>query len=345
MRNRFPFACTPIGWFAVAHSDELPVGAVTPLAYFGAEQVLFRAEDGTARMLDAHCPHLGAHLGHGGVVEGNLLRCPFHGWSFDREGVCAKIPHASKIPPGAKVRAWPVQERNGLIFAYYHPAREAPTHEVPLVAEHGATGWTPYVRRRWKVRTNVHEMVENAFDAAHFRHLHALRDMPTPEVMFDGPACRMSARAVMNTPAGPASSALDIRKTGLGVGTARFTGFIETLVLTLLTPVDDEHVDMRLCFTMKDVPDEPRAQAAGAAFVNELVRQVEQDIRIWENKAYLERPLLSQGDELISAFRRWARQFYPRLSLSTAPPAPRRCPPGADRPEGEGEVVEDRTGV
>lgn len=321
MKNRFPFAATPVGWFVVAHADELAPGAVVPLAYFGGEQVLFRAEDGSAHLLDAHCPHLGAHLGHGGVVEGGLLRCPFHAWTFDGGGTCTRIPHAGKIPPAARVRSWPLLERNGLLLAYYHPSGEAPPYEVPAVPEYGAAGWTPYVRRRWKIRTNVHEMVENAFDAMHFRHLHALSNMPTPDVTFEGVTCRMFANATMNTPAGPASGALDIRKTGLGFGTARFTGFIETLVLTLLTPIDDEYVDMRLCFTMKDVPNEPRAQAAGMAFVNELVRQVEQDIRVWEHKTYLERPLLCEGDELIPRYRRWARQFYPRLSLATVPAA------------------------
>ena len=66
---RFPFSSNPIGWFAVAYSHDLPAGGVLPLAYFGTDLVAFRAEDGTAHVLDAHCPHLGAHLGHGGVVE------------------------------------------------------------------------------------------------------------------------------------------------------------------------------------------------------------------------------------------------------------------------------------
>src|SRR5262249_47971167 len=70
----------PFGWFAVAYSDELGAGQVKALRYFGRELVLWRGEDGTARLLDAYCRHLGAHLGHGGRVNGNDIECPFHAW-------------------------------------------------------------------------------------------------------------------------------------------------------------------------------------------------------------------------------------------------------------------------
>ena len=85
---RFSFPPYPVGWFQVDYSDELEVGEVKPLEYFGRDMVLFRAEDGTAHVLDAFCPHLGAHLGHGGTVDAtedgtSCITCPFHGWKFD----------------------------------------------------------------------------------------------------------------------------------------------------------------------------------------------------------------------------------------------------------------------
>lgn len=58
---------------------------------------VFRGEDGTVNVLDAYCPHLGANMGVGGVVKGNCLECPFHGWLFDGEtGSCSHIPYAKK---------------------------------------------------------------------------------------------------------------------------------------------------------------------------------------------------------------------------------------------------------
>lgn len=311
MKKRYPFSANPVGWYVVAHSDELAPGGVLPISYFGSELVLFRTEAGAAHVLDAHCPHLGAHLGHGGVVEGEVLRCPFHAWCFSGDGACTSIPHAKKLPMAARLRSWPVREQNGFVLVHYHPTHEAPTCEIPAMPEHGSAEWTPYARRRWKIRTNIHEMVENAFDAMHFRHLHGLRNIPSPEVSFDGPSCRTFTETVMDTPKGPVKGALDIRKIGLGFGTARFTGVIETLVFTTLTPIDDDHVDARFSFTVRKLPDEKATEAVGTGFIQELSRQVEQDIRIWEHKAYLERPLLSEGDGGITLFRRWARQFYP----------------------------------
>ena len=73
-------------------ADSLPPGGVLSLRYFGRELVLFRTESGEPRVLDAFCPHLGAHLGHGGKVQGESIRCPFHGWCFDGRGACTAIP-------------------------------------------------------------------------------------------------------------------------------------------------------------------------------------------------------------------------------------------------------------
>ena len=58
----------PFGWFVVCYSDELAKGEVKPVTYFERELVVWRGEDGAPRVLDAYCPHLGAHLGYGGYL-------------------------------------------------------------------------------------------------------------------------------------------------------------------------------------------------------------------------------------------------------------------------------------
>ena len=168
---RFPIPPFPTGWFQVAYSDELEAGAVVPLQYFGEHLVLYRDNEGVAHVLDAFCPHLGAHLGYGGVVEDNCIRCPFHAWRFDGGGRCIEIPYAEKIPSQAKLRSWPVFEANGLIMVHHHIAGGEPGWELPKLAEYNSDAWTPYVRRRWKVRTHNQEMAENAVDSAHFKYV------------------------------------------------------------------------------------------------------------------------------------------------------------------------------
>ena len=116
---RFPFPI-PNGWFAVARSDEVATGQVVPAHYFGRELAIYRTADGEPRVVDAHCPHLGAHLAHGGQVRGELLECPFHAWRFDGvSGRCVEVPYTDADPsPKARVRSYPVVERFGLIFAW-----------------------------------------------------------------------------------------------------------------------------------------------------------------------------------------------------------------------------------
>src|SRR5678815_5883705 len=89
----------------VGYSDELPIGTTKALRYFGQALAAYRGEDGKIRILDAHCPHMGAHLGVNGVVIGDRIACPFHGWRFCETGECVEIPYAKKIPPKARVRA------------------------------------------------------------------------------------------------------------------------------------------------------------------------------------------------------------------------------------------------
>ncbi|HXK25999.1 MAG TPA: Rieske (2Fe-2S) protein, partial [Myxococcota bacterium] len=94
--SRYPFPATPDGWYGLCLASELAPGEVKPLRYFGRELVAFRGRDGPARVFDAHCPHLGAHLGVGGKVEGDGIRCPFHGWRFDGSGCLVEVPRLAR---------------------------------------------------------------------------------------------------------------------------------------------------------------------------------------------------------------------------------------------------------
>ena len=88
----------PNGWFAVAFSRDIVRGEVKAIHYFDTDLVLFRTRDGHARVLDAYCPHIGAHLGEGGRVVDDAVRCPFHGWQYNGEtGECTHIPYLSLI--------------------------------------------------------------------------------------------------------------------------------------------------------------------------------------------------------------------------------------------------------
>jgi nitrite reductase/ring-hydroxylating ferredoxin subunit len=319
--RRFPFPI-PDGWFAVAFADEIARGQAKPIHYFGLELVLFRGEDGTARVFDAHCPHLGAHLGIGGRVEGEGLRCPFHGWRYDGSGRCVEVPYARKIPPKARVRAWPVVEKNGLIAVWRHARGEPPSWPAPDVPDYGSAEWTPPERREWIVRSCAQELAENSVDAAHFRFVHKTNTVPVTETAeIRGHVLRVVSHNVVATPRGEQRGRIEIEAHGLGVGFTRFSGIADLLVVPCGTPIDEERTHMRLQFSVRKLQDSDATRGVGKAFIAEIERQFAQDIPIWENKAHLPQPLLVEGEAPLALLRRWARQFYGEAQPAEATPA------------------------
>ena len=103
----------------VAVSEEVKRGQILCRHYFNQELVIYRGDDGVVRIARAFCPHMGAHLGRVGKLEGNILRCGFHGFRYDGEGRCVATPYGSPPPAGAKLRFWEAREQNGLILTWY----------------------------------------------------------------------------------------------------------------------------------------------------------------------------------------------------------------------------------
>ena len=308
--TRFPFPAYPNGWFRMAYSSELATGEVKPLHYFGRELVLFRDEQGAAHVLDAHCPHLGAHLGHGGKVEGAGIRCPFHAWLWDGEGVCREIPYAKRIPTNAKMRSWPVVERNGIVFLWHHDQNQPPSYEVPLLPQLDSEAWTPLEIRHWRVKSRWLDMNENAVDLVHFRYVHGTKSLPESDVEIEGHVLRCRNRMKLGTPRGVVDGGLDTTDFGPGLQTVHLTGIVETLMINTSTPIDEESTDTSFAYTVNTEGGEKAARGVGAAIIRDLEKQMAEDIPIWENKKYYTRPLLCDGDGRFNVYRRWMRQFF-----------------------------------
>ncbi len=309
MSERFPFGI-PTGWFQVAYTAELAVGDVVPLKYFGTDLVMFRTPDGVAHVLDAFCPHLGAHLGHGGKLEGDAIVCPFHAWAFDGSGQCTRIPYGEKIPKRATLREWRVDEKNGLVMVWHDAAGRDPLWELPTLPEYGNEAWTTYRTRRWTVATCNQEMAENQVDAAHFQYLHGTAGMPVTQSRRDGPVLVSTSTTAMTTPMGPVEGMIEVHAYGFGFTTTRFTGLVETFLVSSATPIDSDHTELWFAFTVRDI-GKGITGGVGKAFMAEIGRQLEQDIPIWENKIYVDPPMLCDGDGPIGIFRQWSKQFYP----------------------------------
>ena len=106
-------------WHPIHRAEELRPGEAKPIEIMSERFTLYRGESGTPHVVGFRCPHRGTQLSTG-WVEGDCIRCVYHGWLFDGSGQCTEQPaedksFASKI----RIRNYPTREYLGLIFAYF----------------------------------------------------------------------------------------------------------------------------------------------------------------------------------------------------------------------------------
>lgn len=157
-------------WYVAAWEREVadrPVGRLI----LGEPVVLFRDGEGNVAALVDRCPHRLAPLSLGECVNGNL-RCGYHGMQFDREGACRHIPGQELIPPGAKVRPYPVISRYGMIWIWMGSAAAADPALLPKVRQHGEAGWAVIDGGYQLHECNYRIIVENLMDPAHTTFVH-----------------------------------------------------------------------------------------------------------------------------------------------------------------------------
>jgi nitrite reductase/ring-hydroxylating ferredoxin subunit len=161
-------------WYIAMKSRELKNGQVKSLDLLRRRIVFFRDSKAVVHALDARCPHLGADLGHG-TVQGDTLRCAYHHWCYDGDGVCTSAP-SFDTPPARRARSYPVHEAWGFIWIFNgpRPLFEGPWRMVGDGARafHIHTGMLP---------THPHCAVMNGMDAYHFSALHPVTDTRPPE--------------------------------------------------------------------------------------------------------------------------------------------------------------------
>lgn len=313
----------PWGWFVVGLSHELRPGEVKPVRYFDRDLVLWRSEGGLAQLWDAHCPHLGAHLGHGGTVLGETLRCPFHHFRFDARGQCVEVAGCDRVPPSAKATPWHVVEHNGTIHAWFHPEGLPPSYQVRVFEDEG---WTENLCIRWTLRSHPQEIGENTVDTAHMMPVHETgfsRVRHGPHL--DGPVMRIGlyflAPGSIIGMDGDNDVELEVAMYGVGLiqVEANVTNAgVQARYRISSTPIDRERIHIFGVANMKETGDPEFTKEVAGLFFEALTRDFVKDFDIWENKVYRPRPALSAADGPIGAYRRWSKQFYPALEQPRA---------------------------
>ena len=171
-------------WYVAQESRNVSTEPVH-VRLLGQDLVLFRDAGGRVVCLSDICVHRGASLGRGRIVDGTV-ECPFHGWRYDAEGRCVRIPaHPdAAIPARARVDAYPTVERYGWIWVFIGDLPEPDRPPLPVLDGYEDEGWR-FVRGDWLFRANWERTVENGLDASHapFVHGAAFGDRDRPEVM------------------------------------------------------------------------------------------------------------------------------------------------------------------
>ena len=312
--DRCPFPI-PYGWYNVAFSHEIEPGEIKIEKVFGKEWVLFRGEHGKVGMTDPFCPHLGAHLGKGGTVQGDNIRCPFHHWQFDTEGWCKEIPYAKVMPGVCKkkpvLKALPVVEKYNMIWAWYHPEEVDPLWEIPVVPEmEDPDGHVEVKYHSWDISTCIQEMGENSIDTPHLKFLHGAPIIPGVDAKAEGHVWHYDIMDgyIVGESHGP----------GIPINRHSKDG-VSMLMFATPTPIDEELSRVRMAFTWKKYPEGSKEahlanhlylHSIGSAEGEESKGFAEVDLVVWDNKKYRPKPLLCDGDGPILRWRRYFRQFY-----------------------------------
>ncbi|MHB8467096.1 MAG: aromatic ring-hydroxylating oxygenase subunit alpha [Acidimicrobiales bacterium] len=324
---KVPFTWQPTGWFMIGWSAEFPPGTAKPLEYLGHHLVAYRTEEGVLHVLDAHCPHLGAHIGHGGKVNGECVECPYHGWGYGPDGINRYIPDEDRPNPSKRLRVWPVDERHEWVFIWHDPHDGPPRWQLPDVwsmLPHLPSEEADYYRAYPELsvkygREPVHPQItlENAPDSVHFKYVHrATVDPVLIDWKVDGPFYHSLAGWPLPTAKDPDGMAMKINGVSCGVGGsyAVFEGSVHYRLAFFTTPIDDECSDLFYSIwwprdegdASPVVPDSYRERGE-----KEFLQTLWDDLEIWRYQVYVENPAFAPQDARpYGALRKWAKQFY-----------------------------------
>ena len=172
----------PRGWFIVAESSELDTGPKA-VRFFGQDFALYRGESGIPVMLDAYCAHMGTHITasqsamivqNGEQIEGDSIRCPYHGWRYGPDGQLNDIPyHDGPCPKSAAIKSYHVKDVMGCVMIWWDPEGGEPDYPAPKLAEWDDPSWVHWeLDHLGEIELHGQEILDNMADAQHLGPTH-----------------------------------------------------------------------------------------------------------------------------------------------------------------------------
>ena len=311
----------PRGWFMIGEANEA-TNKPKAIRYFGQDMVLYRGESGRVVVMEAYCPHMGTHFANndtsyivmdGKQIDGDAIRCPYHGWRFNAEGQCDEIPYSpAPIPEKACIKSWPAQEWGGCIFIWYDEENGAPDYDLPALPEWEDTAWV-----NWKLdhlgilECHPQEIIDNITDKAHLGPIHGSQDMQYFETEFKGHVVSQLLAAGHRTLSDDVLTN-ETWYTGPGILMSRMLGFYPSLMLITHTPVEDGTVRAWHALLVKsgnDVANDEDVKSAREYQEGSRLAFM-QDFDVWANKRPCFQIMQVVGDGPFAKARIWYEQFY-----------------------------------
>ncbi len=168
-------------WYVAAFTGEI-LGQPLARRIAGEPVVFYRGSDGEISALEDRCCHRGLPLSMG-EINGDLLRCQYHGLEFDRSGACVKIPAQDVIPPNARVRAYPTKVRGQAVWIWMGDTQQMDETLIPEFPWFDDPSWD-WKFKVFNIKCNYEMLHDNLLDLTHLAYVHAKTIGGTPEAHF-----------------------------------------------------------------------------------------------------------------------------------------------------------------
>ena len=284
------------GWYAVLDSKAVKRGKLIAVVRFGEELVFIRTASGKVAAVTSLCAHRGASLCKG-WLEGDNIKCPFHGIEYDPTGRCVYVPSDGRASArdysNFNLKYFPTREIGGIIFAWYGEKEPDTEPDVFDIITDRSFSYD-HIEDSWNVHYS--RVIENQLDVSHLAFIHHNTIGRGGKTLCNGPKVEWLDENTMQTSADnavdkgqtPETSANSvIKSTNL---TFKFPNMWlnhvtdKIQILAFFIPVDDEHAIIALRFYNKITGFSPvdRFIARLGSVANKVIER--QDKRIVETQ-------------------------------------------------------------